>query len=371
STYNHINKIYFDIDYLKNKSGIEYVEIKEPFFIRASEIKNIKYKNKFFSVDYFIDRPTNINYFSPFSNQLAKHKDKDLLKKCGFDRQIISYTNDKIYLLKNARIAGYDNSTYAIIDGNNNCIPEVSGKYINLIHSNITYTPNTKKEQILCLPFTHAINNYYHYISEVVYGLRYVKMLDENIEILYESDPYGALKYFANRMNIDFDRFKSVQLQLNTIYDYAFIASKPPYMWDKKIYKFFSYFKKNVPSSKSIYISRSNSKNNIRKLVNEKELEKELKLNNIEIIHSENLSLDEQINTFSSAKTIIGPHGAGFTNILFCNDKPRIIELFSDKLIKCDFFMRSQHINAQYTPHICFDNIINIDFVMKSIFEEE
>ena len=204
--------------------------------------------------------------------------------------------------------------------------------------------------------------------SELIEG---IKKTDENIEILYESDPYGALKYFANRMNIDFDRFKSVQLQLNTIYDYAFIASKPPYMWDKKIYKFFSYFKKNVPSSKSIYISSSNSKNNIIKLVNDNELEKELKLNNIEIIHSENLSLDEQINTFSSAKTIIGPHGAGITNILFCNDKPRIIELFSDKLIKCDFFMRSQHINAQYTPHICFDNIINIDFVMKSIFEEE
>jgi len=39
------------------------------------------------------------------------------------------------------------------------------------------------------------------------------------------------------------------------------------------------------------------------------------------------LDFFEQIYLFNNAKTIIGPHGAAFTNIIFCKPKTNIIEI--------------------------------------------
>jgi hypothetical protein len=74
-----------------------------------------------------------------------------------------------------------------------------------------------------------------------------------------------------------------------------------------------------------IYVSRQ--KCHYRKLRNETELQPWLKENGFETIFLEDLSLREQIETMQSAKIVLGVHGAGFANLLFCQPATRVIEI--------------------------------------------
>ena len=48
------------------------------------------------------------------------------------------------------------------------------------------------------------------------------------------------------------------------------------------------------------------------------------------ILKLSNFSFIEQIGIFNSAKIIVGNHGAGFTNLIFCKKNTKVVE-FKDK----------------------------------------
>ncbi len=64
-----------------------------------------------------------------------------------------------------------------------------------------------------------------------------------------------------------------------------------------------------------------------RRLQNEMEVQTYLTSIGYSILNLEDLALDTQIHLFSTASEIIGFHGAGLTNLLFCNDDVRVIEI--------------------------------------------
>ncbi len=73
-----------------------------------------------------------------------------------------------------------------------------------------------------------------------------------------------------------------------------------------------------------IYISRKGR----RKLINEEEVIKLLKEFDFTIIDDVPRTVAEQIAIYRSAKVIIGPHGASYTNIINCEPGTVLIELF-------------------------------------------
>ncbi|WBO60058.1 MULTISPECIES: DUF563 domain-containing protein [unclassified Acidocella] len=78
-------------------------------------------------------------------------------------------------------------------------------------------------------------------------------------------------------------------------------------------------------SNRKIYISRRDSTNRI--LENERLVEEALKGRGFEIFTLTELTVAEQISLFQSAETIVAPHGAGLTNIIFCNEGTKILEI--------------------------------------------
>ena len=78
-------------------------------------------------------------------------------------------------------------------------------------------------------------------------------------------------------------------------------------------------------SSDRIYISRSAR----RRIVNEKELIRMLKKFDFIIIEDKERSVAEQIAIYRNASFIMGPHGASFTNIIWCDPGTHLLELFS------------------------------------------
>ncbi len=77
-----------------------------------------------------------------------------------------------------------------------------------------------------------------------------------------------------------------------------------------------------------LYISRSEASN--RKLSNERELQAALERLGFTTLLLEHLDVAEQINAFAAATIIVAPHGAGLTNLLFCNEGTSILELRPD-----------------------------------------
>jgi capsular polysaccharide biosynthesis protein len=91
------------------------------------------------------------------------------------------------------------------------------------------------------------------------------------------------------------------------------------------------------------YLSRNNTIK--RSISNEEELINELKKFGFKIIHTENKTLEEQIQIFSECEILVSPHGAGMTNMLFMPKGSKIIEIGHSNLERqtlCYWHLASQ-----------------------------
>lgn len=87
---------------------------------------------------------------------------------------------------------------------------------------------------------------------------------------------------------------------------------------------------------KRILISRESAV--YRRLLNEKELLEELRSADFEPISLEQLSFEDQITLFHNAEAVIAPHGAGLTNILFCQPGTRVVEIVNPQFAHQMFY---------------------------------
>jgi len=92
---------------------------------------------------------------------------------------------------------------------------------------------------------------------------------------------------------------------------------------------------------KRIYISRSGR----RQITNESELILLLKKFDFVILEDKPRSVAEQVSIYKNASFIIGPHGASFTNIIWCDPGTHLIELFSPNYVP-DFYLYMANILA-------------------------
>jgi capsular polysaccharide biosynthesis protein len=119
-------------------------------------------------------------------------------------------------------------------------------------------------------------------------------------EKLVFSKPYPASSLYPNDVTLEFvSEFKETYFDL----------SKSNY---------------RVPQKK-IYVSRRDSSNRV--LENEETIEAELQIIGFEIVQLSGLSLSQQIDLFHSASFVVSPHGAGLTNVVFCQPGTKVLEI--------------------------------------------
>lgn len=90
------------------------------------------------------------------------------------------------------------------------------------------------------------------------------------------------------------------------------------------------------PRHRKIYISRALSRG--RKIENESDILGVLEAMDFEIVRAEHLSFEQQVKLFYEASHVVAPHGAGMSNIAFCQPGTRVLELGS-RLHTNDSFM--------------------------------
>ncbi len=104
----------------------------------------------------------------------------------------------------------------------------------------------------------------------------------------------------------------------------------------------------NVDSieTKYIYVSRKNA--SYRKILNEEEILAVLKKYDFRIVCLENMEFSEQVNLFFKAECVVSAHGAGLSNIVFCKQGAKIVELFSTNYVNPCYWYIAEEVGLDY-----------------------
>ncbi|MDF3918792.1 glycosyltransferase family 61 protein [Salinicola salarius] len=280
------------------------------------------------------------------------------LSDAGFARSINSSVPEKIRVASNVKVHGVP-EFYAISDPNNRYDEDNVSRLARL--TNINFVSRSEPIHIkkaLVLPFDSASVNYYHNISEMVYGIRYAEFLDCEYKIVYTEDRFGALEFICQKLGIDLNRLVSIKDRESIRIDKALHPSSVGYSWNKKIFDFFSRLRDETSGEDvKVYISRMRSK---RAFDNEEAVEDYLKSKGFLILRAEEVTFKDQVELFSKVKVLVAGHGAGLTNMLFMAKGGKIIELFTESYVKPDFYFRSIHNAFNYKALVANNNMVPI-----------
>lgn len=97
-----------------------------------------------------------------------------------------------------------------------------------------------------------------------------------------------------------------------------------------------------------IYISR----NCRRRIVNEPELIRLLRQYDFQIIDDKPRSVAEQVALYHNAECIVGPHGASFSNLIWCQPGTQLLELFAPTYYPAFFRYLAAVMDLRYSAYI-------------------
>lgn len=283
--------------------------------------------------------------FSFFRNKFNKSY---LLYYPGLKKRI----QKKLYIINNARIIQSGNESLAILY-KNYLIKELSFQSKNLVRKNFLYNKVynngylsffTKKLDGTAISLLQDISqkkNYFHFLFDSICKIYWI----EKLKIKYDYLLIPSLKknfqrqivrdLNINKKIIDCDNLKTVDVKKLVVIDHPYWEMNNLWQNDIKHIPAWSikYLKKKFSNSiqtknfnRKIYIDRSASNSPHNQIQNIIELKQLLIKFKFKIVDLSKISFQMQKNLFKNAKIIIGPHDAGFANLVFCPKKTNIIE---------------------------------------------
>jgi hypothetical protein len=192
---------------------------------------------------------------------------------------------------------------------------------------------------------------YYHWLMDVLPRLMAWERLPNDDLRLIVSGPLNAWQkeslHLLGLEDVPLVALGRRHLQLELLYLPSYIGAPSPHPagcnWLRE---------RLLPAATSargnrrLYISRRHART--RRIVNEDELLPILGEFNFQTVCAEQLSLSEQIRLFSDAEAIVGPHGAGFTNMVFSPTGCRVLELFEPAYVTDMYYFMADILNHQY-----------------------
>ncbi len=190
-------------------------------------------------------------------------------------------------------------------------------------------------------------SNYYHWLFDVLPRLEILKEKINLDDVDYFLFPRTNLKFQKESLDLlkipiskrlSSQTFRHIYAdQIIGVDHPCFILNDPLVDPENTPEWIINYYKKDVKSKinlkkkfKKIFIDREDSKSNIRdlrKIINNNEVKDFLISNGFESVNLSSFSFIDQINIFHSAEIIVGLHGAGFSNLLFCNPGTLVVEI--------------------------------------------
>ena len=302
-----------------------------------------------------------LKIYGSIENSIENNKDNRIkVKLINIDKEL-SY---KVYIISNGRLyTDRIHDTAAILDskiieGPSFQLRKGSGGHIFNLNAkdNIVFTKGTPRKlrnlngSVLSLLTGGAGNhNYWHWLFDVLPRFEICSKSINLNEIDYFLLP-NLLKGFQRETldclnipehkRISSEKFRHIKTKELIMTDHPVMitgnatkdhANTPNWisLWLKN-----NFLNKNTITSKNtknrIYIDRSETNSNRlpqRVIANEDEIKKYLIKNNFIIVKLHETKFRDQVDLFHNAECIVGLHGSGFGNIVFCKPKTKIIEL--------------------------------------------
>ena len=171
-------------------------------------------------------------------------------------------------------------------------------------------------------------------VPKIIQALKYLK--NPEVKILLKSPRDKIIKEFLTKLNFSEDRIVWHQ-QSKTVgaHNLLFTCNTPPlhpYLWHRERVLLGSPETLQVPKKEGsiVIITRSGCFNCGRKILNTPELQlalqKKFKKTNV-LLFKGPLNYQDTINLFFNASVVIGTHGGGMYNIIFCPKNTTVIEV--------------------------------------------
>ncbi|MDX2270458.1 MAG: glycosyltransferase 61 family protein [Cyanobacteriota bacterium] len=143
-----------------------------------------------------------------------------------------------------------------------------------------------------------------------------------------------------------YQHIQADQLVVPSLAGYVSTITAPACQKIRNLWLTESQQKEDITLHQRYYISRKKAK--WRRLINEPEILACLEPYGFQVLQSEDLSLTDQITLFNQAEAVMGLHGAGLTNILFCRPHTKVIEIFPSNAILPYFWTISCQLDLDY-----------------------
>jgi len=261
-----------------------------------------------------------------------------------------SHLVPKAYLcfFKNARIV---NENGVVISSDNKVFADFTFEFGKSIEEHEVFKsyiskPQVRKEYLATITST-GNTGYFHWIFE---SLPRLKLLEEVIDkIDYLIVPYNLKGFHLETLNLlGFPEEKLLKIKDGTHLqcERLFVPYLPRgvHKWACEFLRDSFIPKDLAKPHRLIYISRKDAL--YRKIINEQEVEDYLREIGFEIVQMSELPFLEQVRICTEAQIVVGPHGAGLSNTVFCRNA-KILEIFSPSY-GVSFFSIANQVGNEY-----------------------
>jgi capsular polysaccharide biosynthesis protein len=238
----------------------------------------------------------------------------------------------------------------------------LEGKHNRLFRETIFSAPKKYKGNVFSLlAGGGAITYYYHWLYDAMpkfYLLQKAGLFDKIDYFLVPNYQYQFQKDFLRHFGVPAEKIINGELerhiQADTLYvtSYVRLEEHQPKWTCDFLYHSFVKPGNRKPRNKRIYISRKDASVN-RKIFNEDELIVMLKEFGFEILLLTNLTIFQQVEVFNAAEIVVGAHGAGFSNLVFCEPGTKVLEFFPDKYVRHAYYDICNQRGIEYHYVLC------------------
>ena len=118
-----------------------------------------------------------------------------------------------------------------------------------------------------------------------------------------------------------------------------------------------------------LYLTRGDTPNT-RRYVQEAELWPSLERRGFVRLDAGSLSVQDQIDMFSSAEVVVAPHGAALTNLVFCRQGVRVLEMFANDYVHLGLWSITQSLPQANYRYVVADGAHKVGAPMTGVLQD-
>ncbi|MCF8276455.1 MAG: glycosyltransferase family 61 protein [Flavobacteriales bacterium] len=190
--------------------------------------------------------------------------------------------------------------------------------------------------------------NYFHFLSDVLHKVYLLEaFMEMDCPLLVGRQVFSKpfFQFFITQTELSKLNWQPIDLPVQV--EELFIARPMPYGKEHWLRTKQLFIKQDatIGSRKAVFVNRTGT----RHITNWSAVEKILNEHSIEIVDPGNLDVKQQAELFNSASHVIGIHGAGMTNLAFCNhSKVKVLELCSNNRIGTQYYWLCQALGIDW-----------------------